>query len=150
MYESRQIKAKGESMTAEQEPAGENDRQGRGKDTRSLSAKFLAVLSEREQRLVQELAYGEYQRTRAMLKAGFARSTAYKQQARVIDRPRVQRALLAIEYEREGPERLTNDELQMIGVNVRSVRQRERRKQEVESKAEARIIVAQILARRRR
>lgn len=84
-----------------------------------------------------------------MLKAGYARSTAHKQQARVIERPRVQQALLAIEYEREGSGWLTNEELRMIGVNVRSVRQLERRKLEAEAEASARIAVARVFARRR-
>lgn len=106
---------------------------------------FMNALSERERRLVEILSGGEFNRTRAMIRAGYSKTTAYKQQCRVCRKARVKRALLAIEYTREGSKYLTNDELTMIGLNPRSIRQKERRQLERESRAEARNAVARVL-----
>lgn len=104
-----------------------------------LVKEFMDALNARERRLVEILSGGEFNRTRAMIRAGYSKTTAYKQQYRVCNKVRVKRALLAIEYIR-GSKYLSNDELTMIGLNPRSVRQKERRQLERESRVEARNI----------
>ncbi len=104
----------------------------------------LDTLSPKERRLVEIIAGGEWHRTRAMLKAGYARSTALKQQARVIDRPRVQRALLEIEYRRG--RHLTDQELRLLGKDPDDEKRVKEELLRAESREEARLIVARQLA----
>jgi len=73
---------------------------------------FLAALKPRERKLAEAIAFGEGY-TWAMKLAGYAHSTAIKQQARTRNKPRIDRAIHEIWY-REGLP-LTRDELAMIG-----------------------------------
>ncbi len=125
-----------------------------GNELDGLELQFLAALPQREQVVVREYVTDRRgNKTRAMLAAGYARSTAYKQQWRMFSRPRIRRALIEIKYKQDGPEWMSNEELRGIGVNVRSLRQKERRVREREREigmAWASAEVARILAKRRK
>jgi len=69
-------------------------------------------LRPKERRVVQAIAAGAGH-ARALLDAGYSRSTACKQAARLLNKPRVRRALLEIYYRRG--DYLTDAELGVIG-----------------------------------
>ncbi len=112
--------------------------------------KFLALLPPREQLVVLEFVTNRWNMTKAMLAAGYSVSTANKQQARVFNRPRVRRALIEIKYVTNGPKFMDNDELREIGINIRSIRQKERRQTEREMKIEVGNIFRRIFGGRKR
>jgi len=114
--------------------------------SKKIDMSFLEQLTSREQKLVFELAKRTCS-TRAMLAAGYSLSTSYKKQWLVCRRPRIQRALLQIQYKRYGSEFMTDEELNMIGKDPAKERAVEERKMEAEAKQSAKAYIARILGR---
>ena len=83
------------------------------KQARRKSRRKTDFLNLRERRLLKVLSDGMLKATTAMEKAGYAPSTARKQQARVMRRPRVRKAILLVWYKRGYF--LTDRELELIG-----------------------------------
>lgn len=75
------------------------------------------TLSLRERKFVQALFENKWWSTKAMETAGYSKSTARTQQARLRRRSRVQRAIIQ-EHVKRG-HFVTNEELQMIGMTAK-------------------------------